>query len=147
MITRSFISCAAAVLLSVGLGAKAQQNPAEEPQKTTQVSTAGTIVHLEGCVFPKRAMSTMKPVIAPVGSEDYVLTHTKVVAGTGGAATESDGSAFKLEQVSQERLRALIGKRVGVTGRIGDEPELPEFQVISIREISGSCPSTPVPRS
>jgi hypothetical protein len=73
---------------------------------------------------------------------------------------------YKLEIASDEELRSHVGKRVQVTGRVdaersdtsapsgagtpqGDESlgrdriELPEFEVSSIREVSGSCPSKP----
>lgn len=90
-------------------------------------------------------------------------------AGTAGStATGTAGAAghkmFKLEHASDEKLKEMVGKRVEVTGRIdaeaGDRPtgtagagadesagpdrkELPEFEVTSIREASGSCPAKP----
>jgi hypothetical protein len=71
---------------------------------------------------------------------------------------------FKLEHADDEKLSAMVGKRVEVTGRVdaeaGDSPtgtsgagadqsagpddiELAEFEVTSIRETSGDCPAKP----
>ena len=69
---------------------------------------------------------------------------------------------FKLEKIDDNQLKTLVGKRVEVTGRVDaeardaapggaapnrnlgpDRIELPEFEVASIKEISGSCPATP----
>jgi hypothetical protein len=73
---------------------------------------------------------------------------------------------YKVEGPSDEKLKALVGKRVEVTGRIDpeggpgakpgtprpdkglgpDQINLPEFEATSIREVSGTCPATPAPR-
>jgi hypothetical protein len=134
------ISGAVAAALAVGLLADARQSSTQEPQTAAeaQLSTAGPSLHLEGCVFPERALSATGSIVVPAGrAEDYVLTETKVLAGSDGA---TEGGIFRLEQVPQDRLRALIGKRVGVTGRIEDESTPPVFRVTSIREIVGTCP-------
>jgi hypothetical protein len=71
---------------------------------------------------------------------------------------------YKVEKIPDERLKALVGKRVEVTGRIDpegtpttpagagpdrglgpDRINLPEFEAASIRESSGTCPATPAP--
>jgi hypothetical protein len=73
--------------------------------------------------------------------------------------------AYKLEQIDDEQLKAVVGKRVEVTGRVDaergdkapgtagaptadksvgpDKIELPEFEVTSIKEVEGTCPATP----
>jgi hypothetical protein len=76
---------------------------------------------------------------------------------------------YKLEFVEDEKLRAVVGKKVEVTGRIDaeagdskagaerqtsdtdkvigrDSVDLPEFEVVSIREMEGSCPAKPSAR-
>jgi hypothetical protein len=75
---------------------------------------------------------------------------------------------YKVENIPDERLKALVGKRVEVIGRIDpegrgrqagagggtrdrglgpDEINLPEFEAASIRETTGTtCPATPAPR-
>ena len=98
---------------------------------------------------------------------------TPPATGTAGAAPKAMGhKAFKLEKVDDDKLKMMVGKRVEVTGRIDaehsdmkahgdakahgtagapaadksmgpDKIELPEFEVTSIREVSGTCPATP----
>jgi hypothetical protein len=92
-------------------------------------------------------------------------------AGTSGAAgaratgTSGAGRMYKLEFVDDDRLQDLVGKRVEVTGKIDaeagdskapagaattsttdkvigrDAVNLSEFEVASIKEVAGSCPS------
>jgi hypothetical protein len=72
---------------------------------------------------------------------------------------------YKLELIADEKLKAVVGKRVEVTGKIDAEPgdktttpasttrtdraigrdriDLPEFEVTSLREVSGTCPAKP----
>jgi hypothetical protein len=75
---------------------------------------------------------------------------------------------YKLERAADSELKALVGKRVEVTGRVdadagdasgqppasantnrndrvigNDRINLPEFEVASIRAIAGSCPAKP----
>jgi hypothetical protein len=76
---------------------------------------------------------------------------------------------YKLEFVDDSRLKALVGKRVEVMGRIDaeagdagrpaaggaaagapqdrsagpDRIELSEFEVTSIKEVPGTCPASP----
>ena len=76
---------------------------------------------------------------------------------------------YKLEFADDSKLKAVVGKRVEVMGRIDAEPgdnvpragqptpqtsqtdrivghdkiDLPEFELTSIREVSGTCPATP----
>jgi hypothetical protein len=74
---------------------------------------------------------------------------------------------YKLEIASDEQLRAMVGKKVEVTGRVDaetgdaagrpaaaptseadraigrDRVNLSEFEVVSIKEVAGSCPAKP----
>lgn len=90
---------------------------------------------------------------------------TTGATGTTGTAPAT-GNMYKVEGPSNETLKPLVGKRVEVTGRIdpeggpgatpgtprpdrgpgADQTNLPEFEAVSIREISGTCPATPAPR-
>ncbi|RPI56152.1 MAG: hypothetical protein EHM55_05810 [Acidobacteria bacterium] len=105
--------------------------------------------------------------------EDYILAEIKQApaatpgaAGTAGAA--QFGSMYKLELIDDSKLKGVVGKRVEVTGRIDREPgdsaarpaetpaptqadkavgrdrvDLAEFEVVSIKEVSGACPASP----
>jgi hypothetical protein len=91
-------------------------------------------------------------------------TTPQTATGTSGAA--SMHKAFKLENIADERLSAMVGKMVEVTGRVDadndtaknrqtaggttpdrsmgpDQIELPEFEVTNIKEVEGTCPATP----
>jgi hypothetical protein len=105
--------------------------------------------------------------------EDYILADVRpasAAAGTAGAVgTSGTGRApmYKLEKIDDEKLKAVVGKRVEVTGRIDaeagdvtrpatppptsqtdkaigrDKIDIPEFEVSSIKEIPGNCPASP----
>jgi hypothetical protein len=86
-------------------------------------------------------------------------------------AAVSGGRAIKLEHAADDQLKAMVGKRVEVTGRVDaeagdaagappasahtnktdkvvghDRIDLPEFEVTSIKAVSGSCPAKPTTR-
>jgi hypothetical protein len=106
--------------------------------------------------------------VTPSPSPSTPSTSTSGAVGTSGTA--SAGAMYKLELIADEKLKGLVGKRVEVTGRIdaeaGDKPltpgtppttqtdraigrdrvDLAEFEVTSIREVSGSCPAKPSAR-
>jgi hypothetical protein len=131
----------------VGIRADAQRGASPAGQEGTPPANAVNEkkVSLEGCVFPKRALSSKEPVTVPAGSvEEYVVTDTHVIsASTGLPALE--GRVFTAKGVEQEPLRGLIGKRVLVSARVDDKPPMPELQVISMVENVGSCPVVPTP--
>jgi hypothetical protein len=106
--------------------------------------------------------------------EDYILAVAAPTpapgstAGAVGTAGASGGTMYKLELIADEKLRAVVGKRVEVTGRIDaeagdktapaapttptdraigrDRVNLPEFEVVSMREVEGTCPAKPAAR-
>jgi hypothetical protein len=170
---------ALAVLLAAPLGAAAlpQEQPKTQPQTTTTVKPTTT---LTGCLYREDQVPGRKPnVVERAGIlEDYILTDTtisdpqqqpKPAAGspTGTAGTvPSTGTTYKVENIPDERLKALVGKRVEVTGRIdpegrthlgvggGPKPDrgpgpdavsLPEIEASSIREVAGKCAATAPP--
>jgi hypothetical protein len=77
---------------------------------------------------------------------------------------------YKLEFVDGDKLKAMVGKRVEIMGRIDvdsgdqavpspgtkssttdkvigrDKVDLSEFEVASIKEVAGACPTTPAAR-
>lgn len=109
------------------------------------------------------------------GSTSGAAGTTGSTAGTSGTmAAAARPKMFKLEHEDDDKLKSLVGKRVEVTGRVDaeagdtaanrpagttgsagagadrsmgpDDIELPEFEITSIREVSGSCPATPAAR-
>jgi hypothetical protein len=144
------------------------QPPAAESEAATVTFT--------GCVYKEADVPGRTPNVAEQAGlmEDYILADAQPkdasAAGTTGATGTSGlaGKMYKLEQIADERLSALVGKRVEVSGKVdaeaGDHPtgttgeqpeaerdrslgpdqiELPEFEVATIREIEGTCPPKP----
>jgi hypothetical protein len=136
--------------------------------------TAATTV--QGCVYKEADVPGRTPNVAERAGvmEDYILVTTAPspsAAGTTGttppsaaASASMPGKAFKLEKIADERLKAVVGKRVEVTGRVDegasgaagttgvkpdrnpvspDQIELPEFEVTTLKEVEGTCPATP----
>ena len=173
------IGALAALLVAPFAAAQAptQDQPRTQPQVATTVKPTTT---LTGCLYREAQVPGRTPTIAERAGilEDYILTETTVSdpqqqpkpgagAPTGTAGTvASTGTIYKVENIADERLKALVGKRVEVTGRIdpegrpqlgvggGPRPDrgpgpdavsLPEFEASSIREVSGKCPATPPP--
>ena len=102
--------------------------------------------------------------------EDYILAEVRPASASGATGTAgTSGRAatmYKLELIADDKLQAVVGKRVEVTGRIDAEPgdakpatppptsptdkaigrdkiDLPEFEVTNLKEIAGTCPATP----
>ena len=150
--------------------------PAEAQAAAVAQNTMTTTI--QGCVYKEEAVPGRAPNVAEKAGvlEDYILvasadTSAGTVGTTGttppaaGAATPMP-KAFKLEKISDDKLQAVVGKRVEVTGKMDiersdtkgaattgapaadkivgpDEIELPEFEVESLREVEGTCPATP----
>lgn len=168
-----------------------QNPPTQPPTQTTQPATASPMqdqatTTVTGCVYKEADVPGRTPNVAEQAGvlEDYILvpstdtaagtagtsgTTTPPAAGTTGAAAMTH-KAFKLEKIDDEKLQAMVGKRVEVTGKVDaeagdtanrpaptgttgapaadksmgpDKIELPEFEVASIREVPGACPATP----
>jgi hypothetical protein len=167
--------------LAAAQGSGQPQNPPAQTPQTPQ-PTAGTAQQptttLVGCLYREDQIPGRKPNVAERAGilEDYILADVSTAnrqtrpdaagtTGTAGTAVAS-GAMYKVEGPSDEKLKALVGKRVEVTGRIDPEAisggapatttkdrslgpdaiNLPEFEATAVREISGTCPATPAPR-
>jgi hypothetical protein len=144
--------------------------------QTDATTTAQTTATLVGCLYRESQVPGRTPNVAERAGvlEDYILADATIPApprpgtpagavGTSGTVP-STGSMYKVENISDERLKALVGKRVEASGRIDpedgglggaatrdrgpgpDQLNLPELEASSIREVSGMCPATPAPR-
>jgi hypothetical protein len=177
MFKRYALSGAFAVLCA-GAAASAQTAPPPQQQPQTQppAMEQQATATVEGCIYREQDIAGRSPNVAERAGilEDYILVAAAPVAGTPGAAGTSgttEPSAvpaaapkmFKLEHEADDKLSALIGKRVKVTGKMdierGDKTatgaprsdasmgpdtiELPEFEVTSIAETAGECPAKP----
>jgi len=171
---------ATAIALSMAsVGAQTPQTPPQTPTPQTQQPPAsamqGAEKTLQGCVYKEADVPGRTPNVAEKAGvmEDYILVTSDSASATAGTtgtnpptaapATGSvtAGKAFKLEKIADERLKAVVGKRVEVTGRVDegasgttgvkpdtnpvspDKIELPEFEVSALKEVPGTCPTTP----
>ena len=176
------ISASAIPAAQVGAGRPQAPSPTSPaPAANAQVS-GSTLV---GCLYREAQIPGRTPNVAERAGvlEDYILADASIpsparpgattgATGTAGSSTPSAGNMFKVENIPDEKLKALTGKRVEVVGRIDPEggtgtgrpanpsgaptadkgpgPDtinLPELEASSIREIAGTCPATPAPRS
>src|SRR4030095_9053194 len=142
---------------------------AQTPQ-TAQTTT------LTGCVYEEKDVPGRAPNAAERAGvlEDYILAEispaeaAKPTGTTRSAAKPTTYAMYRLEKIADSELKAMVGKRVEVTGRIDaeakdaagqpsastqtnkadkvlghDRIDLPEFEVSSIRAVSGTCPAKP----
>jgi hypothetical protein len=161
---------AAAFALALGAAASLSAQTAATKQSTG--ATTSTIV---GCVYEEKDVPGRAPNVAErIGVlEDYILAELSPAeasrpVGTSGSSTPTTYSMYKLEHAKDSELKAMVGKRVEVSGRVDaeagdasgqpsagtqtsradqvigrDKIDLPEFEVVSMREVPGSCPATP----
>ena len=169
--TATVVACSGLVGVAQSPNATPQAAPAQqtEPKATTaQPSTT-----LTGCVYREKDVPGRAPNVAERAGvlEDYILADVKPAGAVGtsgsvGTSAEASHGMYKLELIADEKLKAAVGKRVEVTGRIDaeagdsksaaapaasqtdkaigrDKVDLAEFEVTSMREVEGSCPATP----
>jgi hypothetical protein len=156
--------------------------PRSNPQTPAATATVQPTTTLVGCLYRENQVPGRKPnVVERAGVlEDYILADatmspedagSRATAGTTGtsASMPASGNMYKIEKIPDERLKALVGKRVEVKGKIDpqrrppgpesatgaptpdrslgpDQINLPELEASAIREIGGTCPATPAPR-
>jgi len=171
---KKYILAGGFAVIFAGAVASAQSTPPQPPQAQPPAAmdhSATTTV--EGCVYREQDIPGRTPNVAERAGvlEDYILVASANTAGgtvgTSGTAVTSATAApkmFKLEHVDDEKLKALVGKRVKVVGKADvekgdtkaptaappadrsmgpDKIELPEFEVSSIVETTGTCPAKP----
>ena len=104
-----------------------QAQSANPPQSSPQVSVRPTTT-LTGCLYREDQVPGRKPnVVERAGIlEDYILAGVTVAgepreqptgtAGSASTAVPSTGTMYKIEKIADEKLKALVGKRVEVTG-------------------------------
>jgi hypothetical protein len=166
-----------------------QDRPGTRMEREPHPSAKAPTATIAGCVYREDDVPGRTPNVAERAGvlEDYILAvvdqpeaatgspgSTPGATGTSGTPSglTRTGAMYKLEHESDEELRALVGKRVEVTGKIdaeaddtSDRPagttgaapgrdtglgpdriELAEFEVSSIREVAGTCPPKPTAR-
>jgi hypothetical protein len=183
---RRYFAASAAALMCSTLAFAQSTSPTTPPQTQPPAPSAAqpASTTLTGCVYNEKDVPGRAPNVAERAGvmEDYILadvrpagstpgaTGTSGTAGAAGTAGTAAASAmYKLEHASDDQLKAMVGKRVEVTGRIDaesgdaksaagastsqadraigrDKVDLAEFEVSSIREVEGTCPAKPAGR-
>jgi hypothetical protein len=170
---KTLLAAVAAPIFAVALAApNAAAQAQTSPQSTTprdsaaQATSQGSGSTMVGCLYREDQVPGRSPNVAERAGvlEDYILVGAGPAAdgrqsstspSASGASTAS-GRMFKVEGIDDDRLKAMVGKRVEVSGRVDpdvegrrdqspgpDQINLPEFEAQSIREVSGECPATP----
>jgi hypothetical protein len=180
MLKRYLLSTALAVVCAA-VGASAQSTGAgQQPPAQQPAAEQAAMKTMEGCVYLEEDVAGRTPNVAERAGvlEDYILVAdasagsgavgTSGTAGTDPAApaASAQSNMFKLEHTADEQLKAMVGKRVRVTGKVDaeagdkagtgtvgtsgtdksagpDRINLPEFEVSSIEAIEGTCPAKP----
>jgi hypothetical protein len=172
-IVASLIASSIAAIAAQSPVGSPQQNPVQSPTRPAapQVETrTAAPATLTGCLYSERDVPGRTPNLAEKAGvlEDYILAEV-TAAGSSESRSPSPGVAgtsgtspamYKVENIPDDRLRALVGKRVEVVGRIDaeggqaspsgvkpdrglgpDQVNLPEFEATSIKEVTGTCPA------
>ena len=157
------IACTGVAAMALAISAAAQapataQNPKPASPAASQAASAAAVT-IEGCLVREQDVPGRKPDVAErVGvGEDYILMSTKIVKGadkpTGTSGTAGPSRMYQVKGIDDERLKALVGKRVQVEGALNDldapatpkpgATDLADIHGASIRQVSGDCPSKP----
>ena len=169
---KKYVTAGAFVVFCAGAIASAQSTATQQPPSQQPATAQAASTTIEGCVYNEKDIPGRSPNVAERAGvlEDYILVASSSTpsatgtSGTTGAAGMSTPKMFKLEHADDDKLKALVGKRVQVTGKVDaeagdkkpatgapqtdrsmgpDRIELPEFEVTSIAETTGQCPATP----
>ena len=169
---KTLLTAVAAPIFAVALAATHVAAQAQtSPQSTTprdsaaQGASQGSGSTMVGCLYREAQVPGRSPNVAEQAGvlEDYILVGAapassaqSSTSATATGATAASGRMFKVEGIDDDRLKAMVGKRVEVSGRVDADVEgrrdqslgpdtinLPEFEAQSIREVSGECPATP----
>ena len=125
---------------------------------------------LSGCLYQEADVPGRKPNLAEKAGvlEDYIIADARVVgqgSSTPGPQAGTGGRMYKVEGIPDSQLKAHVGKRVEVSGRIDsddagsdagratpdrnplsrDTIDIAEFEATSIREVAGgtACAAKP----
>jgi hypothetical protein len=174
-ITLSFAALACSGLVLSAQAPSPATQPQPRPQTPSAATTRQSATTIVGCVYEEKDVPGRSPNIAEKAGvlEDYILAEvspSSPSATPGAAATSGTaqlGTMYKLEHADDSKLKAVVGKRVEVTGRIDreagdstappaaaptpsqadkaigrDKIDLAEFEVASIKEVAGACPAS-----
>ena len=171
MTTRLILSGAAAILCASALssaqiapqGGVQQRPPQPKAQQPRATPSVGPVLTLAGCLYREESIPGRSPNVAEKAGvgEDFILADATPSRASsdpqqpGTAAGLATGRMYKVTKIDDDRLKALVGKRVEITGtnkpdddvRPGEEARfehLPNIEGTSIHEVAGAaCPARP----
>jgi hypothetical protein len=160
------------IVTMLAVGAAQDRTPAQPQTPQTSPAPAAreqtATITVEGCLVREQDVPGREPnVVERAGVlEDYILTNAKMVKGTAPAdssraadqPTGTSGSTsaisapmYDVKGIDDDRLKAMVGKRIEVDGTWGDvqksptagpNEDLADIHATAIREIAGaSCPA------
>jgi hypothetical protein len=172
------ITTAVGLALSLGVvsttfsqQASTSQDQTAAPAQPTQgvMPAPGPAMSVAGCLYrewdlPALIPSTPDTAQKPVVLEGYIVADARIV-GRGSSAPGhvggTGGRSYRVEGIPVAQLRALVGKRVEIAGRIetddedGSRPDrnpvsrdlidFSDFVASSIREVAGGTACSPKP--
>ena len=165
------IAAGVAVSLCVTLSASSGQAPTTQPpipaQPTQRVMPSPRpAMSLTGCLYRERDIPGRTPDVTEKTGvvEGYIVADARIVgqgSSAPGPVAGTGGRTYRVEDIPNEQLRALVGKRVEVAGRIetddedGSRPDrnsiprdlvdFADFVASSIREVAGGTACSPKP--
>lgn len=134
-----------AAVMAISMAGLSAQNPPQNPPPTQPPTTtppatpaeaqAAAVAQntmtttIQGCVYKEEAVAGRTPNVAEKAGvlEDYILVASADTSagtvGTTGTTPPAAGAtpapkAFKLEKISDDKLKTVVGKRVEVTGKM-----------------------------
>ena len=173
---KHYLLGSAFVLASATAFAQAQTTPPATPQPApaapqSVASQKNATIVLSGCLVREQDVPGRKPNVAERAGvmEDYILTEATAASerpasgapgavGTSGT-TQNISRMYKVEGIPDEKLKALVGKHVEITGRVDEDDsrevspaapagaatprspsaDMPEFEATAIKETTGTC--------
>jgi len=158
----------------VALNASPGQDPATPPQTSAPAHSTQRVMpnpapamSLTGCLYRERDIPGWTSTVAEKAGvlEGYIVADARIVgqgSSAPGPVAGTGGRTYKVEDIPDQQLRALVGKRVEVAGRLevddedGARPDripvsrdvidFSDFVASSIREVAGgtACSAKPV---
>lgn len=175
-VIKKYIVTTALAIACGGMLASAQQgqrpaSPTPSPSPATGAASRQASSTFVGCLYAENQIPGRAPNAAERAgvAEDFILANATMsgattpgaTPGAAGTSGSTRGGMYKVEDISADRLKALVGKRVEVMGRVdaestapagavspnrslgGDAISLAEIKATGIKEVAGTCPATP----
>ena len=175
IVTTTLAIACGGMLASAQQGQRPSSPTPSSPSPTTSTpsrQTSSASSTFVGCLYAESQIPGRAPNVAERAgvAEDFILANATMSGATtpgatpgaaGTSGTTRAAGMYKVEDISSDRLKPLVGKRVEVMGSVdpegsapagaaspnrslgGDAVSLAEIKATSIKEVAGTCPATP----